>query len=129
MKNLIKKFSFRELEKEALKQGWIIPTADEVRDCDIAYDEVWVSNRPLYKEDVETHAMLYYKKTDSLGLCNKSFIQNAVVKKQKCEWNKGEYPLLMVGACGGSLDMQIDDKFDEDYDWKYCPYCGKEIQR
>ncbi len=83
-KNLVKKFSYRELVKESEKQGWTIPTLEELKHSNkLEHKEVWVADMPIYKEDRETHAMMYDADADKLFLANKSFQYNVMVLYHK----------------------------------------------
>lgn len=81
MKHLIKKFSLREIEKEILSHAWELPSSEEVRNADIEYRVVWVSDLPSNEEDRETHGCIYDRKNDIVEVCNKSFKWNIVVKE------------------------------------------------
>ena len=84
LKQLFKKFSFREILTECEKQGWKLPSYDEVRgQTDIDHNVVWVSDVPVLEEDRETHAMIYVVDKDKLELCNKNFMHPIVVIKIK----------------------------------------------
>ncbi len=79
MKSLIKRFGYNALADECEIQGWEIPTAEEVKHADIMHDCVWVRDIPEDEADRETHGYVYYKSKDRMVLCNKSFMENAVV--------------------------------------------------
>ena len=93
-KNLVKKFSYRGLVEESEKQGWTIPTLEELKLSNkLEHREVWVADIPMYERDRETHAMIYDADVDKLFLANKSFKYNVVIK----------YSKTVCPHCGGKL--------------------------
>jgi len=93
VKNLVKKFSFRGLEAECLKQGWVIPSVAEIKDVKTEYQFFWVSDKPKY-EDASTHAFLYNSKSGRKILVNKNNMYECVVIKKMPVTHRDVYEKL-----------------------------------
>ncbi len=86
MTNRILKFGFNSLLREAEKNNWTIPTMEQVKEFeDMTHTVVWVSNIPELEEDRATHALIYDRVNDVMEICNKKFMQNVVVIKNRHE--------------------------------------------
>lgn len=82
LKELVKKFSFRGLSEECVKQDWRLPTLEEVKRLGInKHQFCWVSDLPEKKEDRETHALMYDRFSDKTYLVNKSNLTTCAVVK------------------------------------------------
>lgn len=89
------------------------------------HDVVWVRDSPPHDED-STRAYLYVKSKDKLELCNKSFMQHCAVIKTPCVW-KYSIDGYYLTECEKAFEFSHDEPF-ENGEFKYCPYCGKEIE-
>lgn len=78
LKSLIKKFSYNELLTECDKEGWRLPTIDEVKQHGTPYDLVWVQpNVKIYDERLHT---AYDPVKNIIHLINKTWrLHTAVV--------------------------------------------------
>ena len=95
------------------------------------YDSFWISDLPENEADRDTHALMYDAETDKTYLVNKLFIESVVVVviKQYCDWKKDDDLFggnLWTVACGN--DFQFIEGDVKDNEFKYCPYCGREIK-
>ena len=81
MKHLIKKFGFNSIQLELKKHNWLLPSAQEVKEENIDYKVVWVTDIPPLLEDQKTHACLYNVVDDKLEICNRNHMHSIVVKK------------------------------------------------
>ena len=96
MKSLIKKFSFNQILEEIKRQNWKLPSAEEVKQfSDTNFESVWVRDIIPLKEDRATHAALYIIKKDKIIICNKMFMENIVVIKEKKEIMMNENMLFV----------------------------------
>lgn len=122
MKSLIKKFGYNSLEAECEKQGWRIPTINDLLKADIDYEWVWVNELP---ELDDNRGYLYNKRAEALVVCNKNHLHQSVVIKIPCEWNGCDDGYYST-SCNKSFIFTESDC--EGNDFKYCPYCGREIK-
>jgi len=133
MKSLVIKFSYYDLVKECSKQGWKIPTSDEVKNSNVDHDVIWVGDPPPHDEDPD-RAYLYVKSKNKLELCNKSFMHYCVVIKMPCIWDRvfdGHFNISCVNQTGerANGNFKPDNRIcTTTWNFKYCPYCGKEIR-
>ncbi len=122
MKNLIKKFGYDSLVEECEKQHWRIPTSEEVSNTEIDYDLIWVSD-PCFTEG---RAVLYNPKEDRVYLSNRNHMHYAVVIKLPCRWVPVDFNYFQTD-CGNAFDLTNDESLEEN-GFKYCMYCGSEIE-
>lgn len=79
IKPLILKFDLRTLARECEREGWEIPSYNDVKGKNITHPSCWVTDKPEDKSLHETHGMHYIAKTDSLIVLNKNFMETSVV--------------------------------------------------
>lgn len=80
LKPLVKTFSYNEIIEECEKQGWRLPTLAEVRDAELEYSCVWISDRPSdYEWRGAHHRVFDVSKPDIEITANKQFRFHVVV--------------------------------------------------
>lgn len=86
LKQLFKKFSYREILAECTKQGWELPSSVDIRGQNgLDHNIVWVTDIPEKEEDRDSHGLIYIIDQDKLAVCNKHFMQNIlVIKIERC---------------------------------------------
>lgn len=128
-KSLIKKFSFGELQTTCKREGWRIPSIEEVKKFEeCAYDLFWVSELPIHKDDIETHAILYEKSTDRKYIVNKNHLQQSVVivDVKKCKWKFDDNDYIHYTGCDKLFSFTEEGVSENEF--IFCPYCGSQIE-
>ena len=127
MKSLVEIFSYNALERECVKQDWIIPSYLDVVEYDgvIKHDEFWVKDVPFELKNPETHVFLYNLRTKKLHEVNKTHNRyNAVVIKiprlcVNCKY-KIKIADKMVCSSPNSLEYRSTGRYPFTYDAYGC---------
>ena len=77
LKSLVKKFGFNELIDVSKKEGWQIPTLEQLKSLPYDYEDndVWVD----IQHQNDDYGYVYNKKKHTVTLANKMFMEYAVV--------------------------------------------------
>lgn len=76
-KTLVRKFSYGELIKECLTQGWRLPTLEEAKEIETSSDCFFIqAETGIYDDRLSS---VYYPKSNKVGLVNKKFMLDTVV--------------------------------------------------
>lgn len=76
-KTLVRKFSYGELIKECLTQGWRLPTLEEAKEIETSSDCFFIQPKTEIFDD--RLSSVYYPNSNAIGLINKKFMLDTVV--------------------------------------------------
>ena len=79
IKSLLRRMGYNTLVTECEREGWKIPTSEELKSFNSEHLEVWTSDVPEDVNDIDTHGKVYNYGTRRTYLCNKNFRQNCIV--------------------------------------------------
>ena len=147
MKALVKIFSYNKLVEEAEKQGWEIPTLEELREAreeilkkdDFEVDWVWTSDEITDEKVIadmeedgyapfnESHMIAYHPGSDEYGYINKNTMIKVLVNKLPCEWREdsNDYGLYHT-SCENMY--QVIEATPSENGFIFCPFCGKTLK-
>ncbi|DAB40254.1 MAG TPA: hypothetical protein CFH81_08655 [Sulfurovum sp. UBA12169] len=123
LKMLEKKFTFSELEKECKKQGWRIPSIEELKGT------VKLSTFVFVSDDTGEESRCYiYDGEKKHNVTKDMHLYSSIVIKENCKWRQSGPGKFHVQCAHTVISYAGQKNNYAPRDFNYCPYCGKEIE-